>query len=62
MAELPSDAPTPAELVEAQVWVGEVYTTVWINKGSRYLQMSNTSDPRIFNKRIIINIPGIFKK
>lgn len=62
MAELPSDAPTPAELVEAQVWVGEVYTTVWVNKGSRYLQMSNTSDPRIFNKRIIINIPGIFKK
>lgn len=62
IATLPSDAPTPVELVEAQVWVGDTQTSVWIDKGRREVKMFATSDPSIFNKRIIINIPGIFKK
>ena len=61
IARLPNDAPVPAELVEAQVWVGNVSTSVWINKGANVVQMLGTSDPSIFNKRIILNIPGIFK-
>ena len=62
IANLPSDAPRPAELIEAQVWVGDTYTSIWVDKGANTVRMYNTSDPSIFNKRIIINIPGIFKK
>lgn len=62
IAELPSNAPVPAELVESQVWVGNVSTSVWIDKGSRTIKISMTVEPEIFNKRIILNIPGIFKK
>jgi hypothetical protein len=62
IANLPSDAPRPAELVEAQVWVGDSYTSIWVDKGANTVRMYATSDPNIFNKRIIINIPGIFKK
>lgn len=62
IANLPKEAPKPAELVEAQVWVGDTYTTIWVDKGANTVRMYATSDPNIFNKRIIINIPGIFKK
>lgn len=62
IAELPSDAPVPAELVESQVWVGNVNTSIWIDKGSRTIKISSTVDPEIFEKRIIISVPGIFKK
>lgn len=62
IAELPSDAPVPAELVESQVWVGNVSTSIWIDKGSRTIKISSTVDPEIFEKRIIISVPGIFKK
>ena len=62
IAELPSNAPVPAELVESQVWVGNVGTSIWIDKGSRTIKISMTVEPKIFNKRIILNIPGIFKK
>lgn len=62
IAELPSDAPVPAELVESQVWVGNVSTSIWIDKGSRTIKISMTTNPEIFNKRIIISVPGIFKK
>lgn len=62
IAELPSNAPVPAELVESQVWVRNVSTSIWIDKGSRTIKISMTVEPEIFNKRIILNIPGIFKK
>ena len=62
IAELPSDAPVPAELVESQVWVGNVNTSIWIDKGSRAIKISSTVDHEIFEKRIIISVPGIFKK
>lgn len=62
VANLPADAPVPVTLIESQVWVGNVGTSVWVDPGSRSLRMSLTSNPDIFNKRIIINIPGIFKK
>lgn len=62
IAELPSDAPVPAELVESQVWVGNVNTSIWIDKGSRTIRISSTVNPEIFEKRIIISVPGIFKK
>lgn len=62
IAELPNDAPVPAELVESQVWVGNVSTSIWIDKGSRAIKISSTVNPEIFEKRIIISVPGIFKK
>ena len=62
VATLPNDAPVSATLIESQVWVGNVDTSVWVDPGSRSLRMSYTANPDIFNKRIIINIPGIFKK
>ena len=62
IAELPSDAPVPAELIESQVWVGNVSTSIWIDKGSRTIRISSIVNPEIFEKRIIISVPGIFKK
>lgn len=62
IAKLPSDAPVPVELVESQVWVGDNNTSVWIEKGSRDVKIFGVSDSKMFNKRIIISIPGIFKK
>ena len=62
IAQLPADAPTPAELIEAQAWVGDVSTSIWIGKNERVVRIVATNQPSIFNKRIIINIPGIFKK
>ena len=61
IATLPNDAPVPAELIESQVWIGNVNTSIWVNKNSRSIQISRTVDSSIFNKRIILNIPGIFK-
>lgn len=61
VATLPNDAPIPAELIEAQAWVGSANTSLWIDKGSNVIRMGNTTDPSIFNKRIILSIPGIFK-
>lgn len=62
IVQLPADAPTPAELIEAQAWVGDIFTSIWMGKSERVIRMVNTNDSRIFNKRIILNIPGIFKK
>lgn len=62
IAQLPANAPTPAELIEAQAWVGDVSTSIWIGKNERVVRIVATNQPSIFNKRIIINIPGIFKK
>lgn len=62
VATLPNDAPVPVTLIESQVWVGDVDTSVWVDPNSRAIRMSLTANPSIFNKRIIINIPGIFKK
>lgn len=62
IATLPPEAPVPVELVESQVWIGNNNTSVWIDKGSRNVQIFGVSDPNLFNKRIILSIPGIFKK
>lgn len=62
VATLPDDAPVPVTLIESQVWVGDVDTSIWVDPGNRSIRMSLTANPSIFNKRIIINIPGIFKK
>ena len=62
IANLPANAPKPAELIESQVWVGDVSTSIWVDKGANVIRMYATTDSNIFNKRIIINIPGIFKK
>lgn len=62
IATLPPEAPVPVELVESQVWIGNNNTSVWIDKGSRNVQIFGVSDPSMFNKRIILSIPGIFKK
>lgn len=62
IAKLPKGSPKPAELIEAQAWVGDSYTSIWVDKGSDVVRMYATSNEHIFNKRIILNIPGIFKK
>ena len=62
VATLPNDAPVPVTLIESQVWVGDVDTSIWVDPNSRAIRMSLTANPSIFNKRIIINIPGIFKR
>lgn len=62
IATLPPEAPVPVELVESQVWIGNTNTSVWIDKGSRNVQIFGVSDPNMFNKRIILSILGIFKK
>lgn len=62
VATLPNDAPVPVTLIESQVWVGDVNTSIWVDPNSRAIRMSLTANPSIFNKRIIINTPGIFKK
>lgn len=62
IATLPPEVPVPVELVESQVWIGNNNTSVWIDKGSRNVQIFGVSNPEMFNKRIIISIPGIFKK
>lgn len=62
VAKLPSDSPTPVALIESQVWIGNSFTTVWVDPKNTVIRMSSTTDPSLFNKRIIINIPGIFKK
>lgn len=62
VATLPNDAPVPVTLIESQVLVGDVDTSIWVDPNSRAIRMSLTANPSIFNKRIIINIPGIFKK
>lgn len=62
IATLPLEAPVPVELVESQVWIGNNNTSVWIDKGSRNVQIFGVSNPEMFNKRIILSIPGIFKK
>ena len=62
IATLPPEAPVPVELVESQVWIGNNNTSVWIDKGSRNIQIFGVSNPEMFNKRIILSIPGIFKK
>lgn len=62
IAKLPPEAPVPAELMETQVWIGDNYTSVWIDKGSRDIKTFGINDPKMLNKRIIISIPGIFKK
>ena len=62
IATLPNNAPVPATLIESQVWVGNAQTSIWVDPNSRSIRMYNTTDPSIFNKRMIINIPGIFKK
>lgn len=62
VATLPNDAPVPVTLIESQVWVGDVDTSIWVDPNSRAIRMSLTANPSIFDKRIIINIPGIFKK
>lgn len=62
IATLPADAPKAVALMESQVWIGNSRTSLWINEGQNTIKMLGTSDSNLFNKRIIINIHGIFKK
>lgn len=62
IATLPLDAPKAVNLLESQVWIGNAHTSLWVNKEQNSIKMLGTSDSNLFNKRIIINILGIFKK
>ena len=62
IVEFPQDSPAPVELIETQTWVGEAFTSVWVGKGERVIKMIETKNESLKNKRIIVNIIGIFKK
>lgn len=61
IAQLPQDAPTPVELIESQVWIGNSATSLWVDKSNRSIKTLGTTSNELLNKRIILNIPGIFK-
>lgn len=62
IVEFPQASPAPVELIETQTWVGEAFTSVWMGKGERVIKMIETKNESLKNKRIIVNILGIFKK
>lgn len=62
IVEFPQASPAPVELIETQTWVGEAFTSVWMGKGERVIRMIETKNASLKNKRIIVNIIGIFKK
>lgn len=62
IVEFPQGSPAPVELIETQTWVGEAFTSVWMGKGERVIKMIETKNESLKNKRIIVNILGIFKK
>lgn len=61
IAQLPQDAPVPVELIESQVWIGNSATSLWVDKSNRSIKTLGTTSNELLNKRIILNIPGIFK-
>lgn len=60
--EFPQASPAPVELLETQTWLGDAFTSVWMGKGERVIRMVETTNNSLKNKRIIVNLLGIFKK
>lgn len=56
IARLPANAPTPKNLVEVGVYVGEAFGSVWINANSRDVYASGIP----VGKRIVLDLIGFF--
>lgn len=56
IARLPANAPVPKSLVEAGIYVGESFGSIWINAGTREVYASGIP----VGKRIVVDLIGFF--
>lgn len=56
IARLPANAPTPKNLVETGMYIGEAFGSVWINAGTREVYASGIP----VGKRIVLDLIGFF--
>ena len=56
IARLPTNAPVPKSLVEAGIYVGESFGSIWINAGTREVYASGIP----VGKRIVVDLIGFF--
>lgn len=56
IARLPDDAPTPLSLVEAGVYIGDTFGSIWIPANSRDIFTNGLP----VGKRIVVDLVGFF--
>lgn len=56
IARLPDDAPTPLSLVEAGVYIGDTFGSIWITANSRDIFTNGLP----VGKRIVMDLVGFF--
>lgn len=56
IARLPANAPVPKSLVEAGIYVGESFGSIWINANKREVYASGIP----VGKRIVVDLIGFF--
>lgn len=56
IARLPANAPVPKSLIEAGIYVGEFFGSLWINAGTREVYASGIP----VGKRIVVDLIGFF--
>lgn len=56
IARLPDDAPTPLSLIEAGVYIGDTFGSIWINTNSRDIFTNGL----LVGKRIVVDLVGFF--
>lgn len=62
IAWIPENSPTPIELIEESVNIGEVSFTLYVKKNSREIMIKHIKGDvsTIFNRRMIVNIVGLW--
>ena len=56
IARLPDDAPTPLSLIEAGVYIGDTFGSIWVNANSRDIFTNGLP----VGKRIVVDLVGFF--
>jgi hypothetical protein len=56
IARLPDDAPTPRSLIEAGVYIGDTFGSIWVNANSRDIFTNGLP----VGKRIVVDLVGFF--
>lgn len=56
IARLPDDAPTPLSLIEAGVYIGDTFGSIWVNTKSRDIFTNGLP----VGKRIVVDLVGFF--
>jgi len=56
IARLPKDAPVPLSLIEAGVYVGETFGSIWVNGNTREVYTNGLP----VGKRIVVDLVGFF--